>query len=313
MDINISNSFTLEEYWQNFNLGTEIDIAGAFIYNGIDAFDKMKNFNNPSESFEVLYNLSVGIERLQKVVIILSTYSKEKYQKEFNQSNFEKNLISHSHNDLMARIKKIHNIKFCKNHNIFLNMLTNFYKSFRYDRYSIKSISKSDKEKNILIEFFIRNLYNLKLDETMGVYLENSNRLRIFFSKTIKFIISQLFELVRNEAHRLNIYTYELKYDSKAARVFWGEELNFIKDRAYKTEILLYLSLIISQKSLAELEPLKFGMFNEDIYLKALFNISEFMQLSGEIETFYEDNLNPKEQKERKELMNNIEYIICSV
>ena len=31
------------QYWKNFSLGTEIDISGAFIYNGLKAFDDILN------------------------------------------------------------------------------------------------------------------------------------------------------------------------------------------------------------------------------------------------------------------------------
>ena len=36
------------------------------IYNGLKAFDDLENFYYEDEIFEILYNLSAGIERLEK-------------------------------------------------------------------------------------------------------------------------------------------------------------------------------------------------------------------------------------------------------
>ena len=55
---------TPEEWWKNFALGMEIDAAGTFIYNGIRSLHELPTLNHPVDSLEVLYNLSVGIERL---------------------------------------------------------------------------------------------------------------------------------------------------------------------------------------------------------------------------------------------------------
>ena len=57
---------TPEEWWKNFALGMEIDAAGTFIYNGIRSLHELPTLNHPVDSLEVLYNLSVGIERLLK-------------------------------------------------------------------------------------------------------------------------------------------------------------------------------------------------------------------------------------------------------
>lgn len=52
------------EFWKNFNLGDELQIAGVFIYNGLRRFNRMRAINYSDEIFEVLYDLSVGLERL---------------------------------------------------------------------------------------------------------------------------------------------------------------------------------------------------------------------------------------------------------
>ncbi|WP_427340451.1 hypothetical protein [Caloranaerobacter sp. DY30410] len=79
-------------YFKNFTIETEIDIAGTFIYNGIREFNRLETFNNEQEIFHVLYPISVGIERLQKVLIVLlEDISLDELE------DFEKSLITHSH------------------------------------------------------------------------------------------------------------------------------------------------------------------------------------------------------------------------
>jgi hypothetical protein len=62
-------------FWKNFNLGTELQVSGNFIYNSLSIFDKMETFYHEEEIFEFLYNLSVGIERLLKINVILIEHS----------------------------------------------------------------------------------------------------------------------------------------------------------------------------------------------------------------------------------------------
>lgn len=41
-----------DEYWKNFNLGTELDIAGRFLFNGIQAFHEMQIFKSEEDVLE---------------------------------------------------------------------------------------------------------------------------------------------------------------------------------------------------------------------------------------------------------------------
>lgn len=79
------------EWWKNFALGIELDVAGTFIYNGIRALHELHHFQHPVDSFEILYNLSVGIERLLKVAIILIEHSESE-----DLNSLEESLITHN-------------------------------------------------------------------------------------------------------------------------------------------------------------------------------------------------------------------------
>ena len=50
-----------DEYWKNFNLGTELDIAGRFLFNGLQAFHEMEHFAAEEDAFEFLYSVAVGV------------------------------------------------------------------------------------------------------------------------------------------------------------------------------------------------------------------------------------------------------------
>lgn len=59
------------QFWKNFKLGEEVSVSGAFIYNGMRRFHEMRKLDYTDEVFEVLYNLSVGFERLLKIAVVL--------------------------------------------------------------------------------------------------------------------------------------------------------------------------------------------------------------------------------------------------
>lgn len=77
--------------WKNFELGTELQIAGSFLYNALYSFDRMKHFYFEEECFEFLYQSSVGVERLLKIMLILLEH--DEYT---DQDSFEKSLITHN-------------------------------------------------------------------------------------------------------------------------------------------------------------------------------------------------------------------------
>ncbi|MCB1195609.1 hypothetical protein KDK77_05435, partial [bacterium] len=88
-------------FWKNFNLGTELRLSGNFIYNGLKTFNDMHNLDYEEEIFEFLYNIAVGIERLEKILIILIEHNNTSNQKEF-----ENSLKNHNHLYLLNRIRK---------------------------------------------------------------------------------------------------------------------------------------------------------------------------------------------------------------
>ena len=124
-----------EEWWKNFALGIELDAAGAFIYNGIRSFHELPTLDHPADSFEVLYNLSVGIERLLKVAIILVEHTDE-----IDINVFVEGLRSHNTIQLADRLSSQIELNLTDIHREFLSILSKFYNTHRYGRYSMDSI-----------------------------------------------------------------------------------------------------------------------------------------------------------------------------
>ena len=152
------------QFWQNFNLGTELQISGNFLFNGLHAFHTMERLDSTDEIFEVLYNLAVGFERLLKIQVALLEINKKT-----NLDEFEESLITHNHLALVARINKIQTLKFSTPHTELLNILGKFYKTYRYNRFQLSSINDSKPETNALINFFVKHL-KLKLPNMTAVF-----------------------------------------------------------------------------------------------------------------------------------------------
>ena len=119
------NSQFPDSFWnyKNFNMVNELNIAGEFIYDGIDALNRMNTIDEIPLLFSFLYHISVGIERIQKIILVLfGLNEQDDYQA------FEKSLISHSHDDLNRRIKELcSSFSSTSRENAFLAVLSQFY------------------------------------------------------------------------------------------------------------------------------------------------------------------------------------------
>lgn len=302
----MSKIFTKEVFWKNFNIGTELDISGIFLFNAMNAFDKIYTFNNSEEIFEILYNFSVGIERLEKIVIILTEYNSVEDKEKFNES-----IKCHNHVSLMERIRKHHTVNLSKSHNNFLKLLTNFYKTMRYDRYNINVVADYDKEKQAFISFLSTNLDNVEIVDGDINLSKNNNRIKKILGKTVKKITSQLYDIITEESQRLNIYTYEIKYDSKAAKIFLDNNIDFNRDNIFKKEIFYYLISCSEKIMVNGIEPLGFDIANIENYLRALFSNEQYMDVRDEVESLFDEI---KNKKRRIEYLENLESIIkCNI
>lgn len=288
-----------EQAWKNFDLGTEIDVAGTFIYNGVRCFHEMQTLDHAEEVFEFLYNVSVGLERLLKVAVILLEHGKIE-----DQDQFEKSLITHNHLELISRVKKQSKLQLATLHNDFLNMLGTFYRSFRYDRFNLSASWQPDKEKAALREYFEKSL-KMTFEPKSSIFpTQNTEKLRKHIGKVIGKISNQLFEVVRQAASNLNLDTYELRYESKAAKIFLNKECDFKSEDVLWKELIVFFMNTKANTGLLDflrsIEPLEFDPALAPEYLQCFQSEVAKMSVMGELEEHY---LNIENKRERLEMI----------
>lgn len=274
--------------WKNFNLGQELSVSGAFIYNGLRRFHEMRVLDNTDEIFEVLYNLSVGLERLLKIAVVLVEHNEAT-----DQGVLEKSLITHNHLDLLQRVKQRAKINLCVPHNEFLGLLGTFYKTLRYDRFTISSVYDPDKERDAFCSFLGKHLQvNLERSSSL-LGNHNDARYRNYIRKIVTKISSVLYEVVRKSASDLNLYTYELRHGSRAETIFLGQADLHSEEVLWK-ELLVFFMNTKSSSGLLEflrtIDPLNFDPELANDYLECFqsdaakaFVVDELEHLYGEL------------------------------
>jgi hypothetical protein len=120
-----------------------------------------------------------------------------------------------------------------------------------------------------------------------------SQRIRKFLGKTIGKLVSQLYAIVREEAHRNRTYTYEISYSSKAYKIFMAKEFTFDNEKIAQREALIYLLRKkfkgTIQNILDSIPSISIERFNTNKYIKTLFEYERDRQVLGEIEYLYEE------------------------
>lgn len=278
---------TRDEWWKNFALGIELDVAGTYIYNGARSLYVLENLGQPVDLFEILYAFSIGLERLMKVAIVLLEHDSQS-----DMEALESSLISHNTMELFNRVQTHTQIEITPAQKEFLSLLSKFYKTHRYGRFSASSVPNITAEKDMFLAFLAKHL-ELEISENELFPLYNTDRIRKFVGRVVKGIADKLFSVVGKAAHSLNIYTDELRGDSKAIRVFYGSRLDFIDERIKRKELLLFLMNPNTGGDHIELirsfEPLPLDPDSAPSYVKALFYDQALPMVEGEIDELYEE------------------------
>jgi hypothetical protein len=293
-----------EQVWNNFDLGKEIDVAGTFIYNGLHCFHEMRTLDHAEEIFEFLYNLSVGLERLLKVAVILLEHDQIKDQEEF-----ERSLITHNHLELLKRVKDHVNLRLAAPHNEFLDLLGTFYRTFRYDRFNLSRTWDPEKEKAAFRSYLERNLQITLESPSTFLPTQNTANFRKHIGKVVAKISGQLFGVVKEAASALNLYTYELRSDSKAAKIFLKGECDFVSEDVLWKELLIFFMNTKATSGLLDylrsIEPLEFDEALAPDYLQCFQSEEGKRCVMDELEEHYANLDNPGERLEQMNLIGN--------
>lgn len=275
-----------DQVWKNFDLGREIDISGTFIYNGLRCFHEMRTLDDTGEIFEFLYNLSVGLERLLKVTVILLEHDGSQ-----DQECFEKTLITHSHQELLRRVRAHAEVKCAGSHNELLEVLGTFYKSHRYDRYILSGSWNPDKEKEALRRFLERRLKIVLQDPTSLFPTQNCDRCKKYIGGLVRKISGQLYQVVHRRAAAIGLNTYEVRHASKAAKIFQWGDCSFVHEDILWKELLVFFMNTKAPSGLVDylrsIPPLEFDEALAPDYLQCFQSEKRKQHVMGELEELY--------------------------
>lgn len=275
------------DFWKNYKLGEEISVSGTFIYNGLRRYHEMKSLDFADELFEFLYDLSVGIERLLKIAIVLYEHSDS-----VDQDELEKSLITHNHLDLLKRLKKNVQINFGLPQVGLLSLLSTFYKSHRYDRFSLSSIYDAEKEKRAIFSWIGKHLHVAFPQETPFFGNSNEDRYRRFVQRTTLSVAKTIYKVIQEQARSINLYTYELRHGSKAESIFLREVEISHEDILWKELLVFFINTESTSgylKFLRDIQPLEFdpGLIND--YLECFQSDSAKAFVMDELEHLYSE------------------------
>lgn len=278
------------QFWQNFKLGQEQEIAAGFIYDGLKILHDTETLGQETDIFPVLYNLSIGLERLSKVAIILI-----EFKEGVDTEKFENSLKTHQHLRLLEKVQKATSIKLDPVCIEFLELLSVFYNSHRYDRLSLQSLTVFSKDKKAFLEFLHKYL-GIDIREKSSIsYIETSPEVKAFVGRIVKDISRALYEVIREYAGKKGLNTDELSSSSKSAKVLLGNEpITFENEDVAMVEALIFLmqtkdsNLFDFVKNIAPL-PLDAALDSE--YLQAILHKRpyELQSLMDEVESCHED------------------------
>ena len=256
------------EFWQNFKMGEEQEIACNFIYDGLRNLHEMETLNLETEIFPVLYNLSIGLERLFKVAIVLV-----EVKDDTDINEFEETIKIHDHIALFNRLKKNVDLNFNPAQTGLLNLLSVFYEDHRYGRFNIPQRDNLSKDKKLFLTFLNKHLGIDIRDDIIGN--ENSFQIKKFIGKTVKKMTKDLYAVIDKAATAKNLYTYEISgSSSKAAKILWGDDSILLdNEELAMMEVLIFLLKTTESgrvNMLKEIEPLPLDPALDAEYLQFL-------------------------------------------
>ena len=289
------NSQFPDSFWiyKNFNMVNELNIAGEFIYDGIDALNRMNTIDEIPLLFSFLYHVSVGIERIQKIILVLfGLNEQDDYQ------TFEKSLISHSHDDLNRRIKELcSSFSSTSRENAFLAVLSQFYITARYSRFNVGT--EYDLERRLVSKYIQSNLASERIEHHFitGQIIINHD-VKELFGRVIGSLSKKYYCAIREGCDKAGTFSYELQPNSKAERIFYSTEQknSLYREKVNESialkEFFVYLRNTSDSNAfirfIESINPLEMdpGMTNE--YISDFCNGIIPQALIDEIETLYE-------------------------
>lgn len=305
------------QFYKNFNMVVELDVAGEFIYNGIQEFYQTSCFENDAKTFTALYNIAVGLERLQKIVLVLW-----KFDDYMSNTEFETLLKDWGHNHIHLRdeIKTIIDlteykrlVAFNGRENEFIELISRFYDLYRYGRFIVNSGTAGEVE---LLTSYIKKYTNTEVSAFSGSIIV-SDDVKKLLGRVISKISNNYYQLIREGSIKNQIFTYELRYNSKAEKVFRSESMyrEMFDERIALKELLIYLRNSKEThpiiKYIEEIEPLELDPEFINLFVGEIEKGVVPQELVDEVSYLYDETIsNCKERLELVDLLgnNNVDF-----
>lgn len=215
-------------------MNTELMISADFIFDGLKKLTNVTYFQSNSESkiFTSYYLLSVGIERLQKVILSLAYNYIENGQKDKYKTRIEKAFYGHNHEELNNLLKEYTGInnKFNKQDNKFISQLMEFYNKHRYSKYSEETDVDSIYQfhSGHLNEAFI---YDKSLTEIMNRIFESVQRILTSYFKTLQELQQKVTNFLGESTTDTKLFTI-INYSKnlkKYFKLFYISKIEYVK------------------------------------------------------------------------------------
>lgn len=187
-----------------------------------------------------------------------------------------------------------------------------FYKSFRYGRFSVTSSSRRSREQGALFELINKHLgVSLKRSDSLFI-TENTDRYRTHIRKLVLKISTELYRIVYDRASKLNLYTYELRYGSKASTIFQRDPDSdfFLLEELTWKELLVYFMNTSAKESgaleyLRNIDPLEFDSAMIPDYFESFRTHTARVSAADEVEAVYDLLEKPGERLKAMSLIGN--------
>lgn len=297
----------------NFSIREEIQISGTLIWRAVNAVDRIF-FHEENISFGrlveypflALYFATQGVERIQKAIIELAC--KKNHIQEKEKAQVYDLLVSHAHDKLNDWIEDKQGIKFNTNCRKLISILTRFYKTVRYARYSDENYMKTAApEYSLLLELKSQNCQN------------PDRNIKQNFGKYLGQLTHTYFKVFCELCHALNIYAYELEYDSAATIVYNYQDSprnlyeELLRRQQGKREVLYWLmkkARDYPKSSWAEEDALDLDAGMMEHYLcELLFNPEDGQEYYNEVDSLY-DELCAQDKTTWKNRVELIDYMM---
>lgn len=286
--------------FKSVQMAKEVTLAGDFVFTSAKKAMQLTTVHNEFDINAILYNGSVGIERLQKIYLYLCLD---------NPFEEHKDLITHNHCELEKKVAKESSSNLYENGMSLISKFNVYYNQHRYGNYD--PIPK----KETIIDLFISFLkkVNGKVDFYEPITHYELEPFKRFYINTLGKTANHYYELIRDKANEIGVFAYELDPYSNSTRVFWTDgslyEEMLLEQQAVK-ELFLYFYKNKPQEGvfrlLNEMESLEFEDSSVNDFLSELSDRKTNHELTDWVSEMYCNIEDEKELRHRKELVSLI-------